>query len=164
MTTKKTKNLTLDQIEKNIKKAYGNDAMTTILELDHPRIPTGIIALDNILGGGFPKGRIVDLYGVPSGGKSGICYYFVAQAQKEGKCVFIDLENSYDAALAQRSGVDIDELLVVTLETAESVLELVEQLCLTGEVSAVIIDSWAGLVPAAELEGDIGDSHVDLLS
>lgn len=164
MATKKTKSL--NEIELGIQKLHGDQAMyhgeDPLLER-HPRISTGIIELDDITGGGFAKGKIVDLYGPESSGKSGIAMKFLAEAQKEGVCVFIDLENAYDPDLAEINGVDTDTLRVVHLEAAEDVLQLIIDLAMTGEVSAVVIDSFAGLVPAAELAGDIGDSHVGLI-
>lgn len=164
MATKKTKSLS--EVEAGIQKLHGPGAMYSgqdpLLER-HPRISTGIIELDDILGGGFAKGRIVDLYGPEGSGKTGIAMKFLAEAQKEGAVVFIDLENAYDPDLAELNGVDLDTLRVVHLETAEDVFQLIEDLALTGEVSAVVVDSFAGLVPAAEMAGDIGDSHVGLI-
>lgn len=168
MTKKTEKTKSVSEIQKEINKLHGEDAMHTMEEdfdPNFPRISSGVRELDRILGGGFAKGRIVDLYGPPSSGKTAICYYFLAEAQKEGTCVFFDLENSFDPVMAESSGINVQELLIVDrIEAAEDIFKLIDDLIMSGEVSAIVVDSFAGLVPRAEMNGDIGDSHVGLIN
>jgi recombination protein RecA len=156
----------LSEIQKEINKLHGENSLTTLgdeaIEID--RIPTGILALDQILGGGFPVGKMVELYGTHGGGKTSIAMKFIAEAQKRGKCVLIDLENAFDPYVAANSGVDVPNLWVAQPDTAEKTLELVNALVVADDVSAIIVDSVAGLSPRAELDGDIGDSHVGLVA
>ncbi|AAN01729.1 UvsX-like recombinase [Mycobacterium phage Quink] len=127
-------------------------------------IPTGSIALDGALGiGGYPRGRVVEIYGPESSGKSTLCLHAVANAQKAGgNAAYIDAEHSLDPEYAKALGVDLDNLVVVQPDTGEQALEIVDLLVKSGELSIVVVDSVAALVPRAELEGDIGDSHVGL--
>ncbi|AXH48292.1 RecA-like DNA recombinase [Mycobacterium phage Phaja] len=127
-------------------------------------IPTGSIALDAALGiGGYPRGRVVEIYGPESSGKSTLCLHAVANAQKAGgNAAYIDAEHSLDPEYAAALGVDVDNLVVVQPDTGEQALEIVDLLVKSGEVSIIVVDSVAALVPRAELEGDIGDSHVGL--
>lgn len=127
------------------------------------KIPTGIHALDSILGGGFARGRIVDIYGSSGGGKSAIALSFLAQAQNYGICVFIDLENAFDIEKAKSAGIDTSSLVVARPETAEEVFELIRQFGATEGCAAIVVDSMAGLSPAAEIAGSINDSHVGLV-
>ena len=126
------------------------------------RISTGILAVDAILGGGFPAGQMVELYGNHGSGKSSIAMRYAGQAQSKGKVVWIDLENAFDPHMADNSGVNIPDLWIATPETAEDTLMLMEEVQKADDVSAVVLDSAAGLVPRAELEGDVGDAHVGL--
>lgn len=165
MAKAKTTTKSVKDIIAETKKEHGDGAVFTddsSFDTDFPKISTGILALDEKIGGGFPKGRIVDLYGPESAGKTGIAYSFLAEAQKEGICAFFDLEDAYDPNMARSNGVDTNSLLVFHIEAMEDCLQKVEDLALSGEVSAIVVDSFAGLVPRAELEGDIGDSHVGL--
>src|SRR6201989_2149606 len=127
-------------------------------------IPTGALALDLALGvGGVPKGRIVEVFGPESAGKTTLLYHVLANAQKQGGiCAFIDAEHAMDPAYAKRIGVDVDNLLVSQPDTGEQALEITELLIRSGALDVVAIDSVAALTPKAEIEGEIGDSHVGL--
>jgi recombination protein RecA len=127
-------------------------------------IPTGSISLDMALGvGGFPKGRIVEIYGPESSGKTTLALHAIASAQKKGGiAVLIDAEYAFDAAYAKSLGVDIDNLLVSQPDTGEQALEIADTLVRSGAIDIIVIDSVAALVPAAEIEGEMGDSHMGL--
>src|SRR4051812_6717403 len=127
-------------------------------------IPTGALVLDVALGiGGLPRGRIVEIFGPESSGKTTLCYHVIAEAQKlGGVCAFIDAEHAIDPAYARHIGVDIDELLVSQPDNGEQGLEIAEMLVRSGAVDIVCIDSVAALVPKAEIEGEMGDSFVGL--
>ncbi|MCC6483751.1 MAG: recombinase RecA [Armatimonadetes bacterium] len=127
-------------------------------------IPTGSLSLDIALGiGGIPKGRIIELYGQESSGKTTLAYHIVAQAQKRGgTAAFVDAEHAVDPLYAANLGVDIDNLLISQPDTAEQALEIVDALVRSGAVDVVVLDSVAALVPKAEIEGEMGDSHVGL--
>lgn len=127
-------------------------------------IPSGSLALDRALGiGGYPRGRIVEIYGPESSGKSTLCLHAAAQAQRAGGTVFfLDVEHSIDLEYARNLGVDTDQLLIAQPDTGEQALTILERLVKSGEVALVVIDSIAALVPRAELEGDLGDRHVGL--
>ena len=132
--------------------------------LDIPAIPSGSLALDQAVGvGGFPRGRVVEIYGPESSGKTTLALSVVAQAQKRGgEAAFIDAEHALDAEYAQKIGVDIDNLLVSQPDYGEQALEIAEMLVRSGAVDVVVVDSVAALVPRAELEGEMGDTHVGL--
>lgn len=158
---------TLDSIQAEINKIHGENSIVSLsdgVNTSIDRIPTGILALDNILGGGFPVGKMVELYGNHGSGKSSIATKFMAEAQKRGKCVLVDLENAFDPFVAENSGVNLDDLMVAQPESAEAGLEVVEMLLSASDVSAIVIDSVAGLVPRAEIEGSYGDAHVGLVA
>ena len=127
-------------------------------------IPTGALSLDLALGvGGVPRGRIVEIYGPEASGKTTLCYHIMAEAQKlGGVCAFIDAEHAMDPTYARRIGLDVDELLVSQPDSGEQALEITEMLVRSGAIDIVCIDSVAALVPRAELEGEMGDSHVGL--
>jgi recombination protein RecA len=127
-------------------------------------IPTGSIALDVALGiGGLPRGRVVEIYGPESSGKTTLCLHVVANAQKMGGvAAFIDAEHALDTEYARKLGVDVESLLISQPDTGEQALEICEILVRSGAVDIVVIDSVAALVPKAEIEGDMGDSHVGL--
>lgn len=127
-------------------------------------IPTGSLSLDIALGvGGVPRGRIVEIYGPESSGKTTICLHIIAEAQKSGGiCSFIDVEHALDPAYAKRIGVNVDNLYVSQPDTGEQALEITDALIRSGAMDVVVIDSVAALVPRAELEGEMGDSHVGL--
>lgn len=155
--------LTLNRIEKQ----FGKGAVMRLGE--SPRqavdvIPTGSLALDIALGvGGIPRGRITEIYGQESSGKTTIGYHIVAEAQKAGGiAAFIDAEHAVDPIYARNLGVDIDSLLISQPDTGEEALEIVDALIRSGAIDVVILDSVAALVPKSEIEGDMGDSHVGL--
>lgn len=127
-------------------------------------IPTGSIALDIALGiGGLPRGRIVEIYGPESSGKTTLTLHAIANAQKLGGiCAFIDAEHAFDAEYAKKLGVDIDALLVSQPDTGEQALEIMDMLIRSGALDLVVVDSVAALVPRAEIEGEMGDSHMGL--
>ncbi|HOU53321.1 MAG TPA: recombinase RecA [Myxococcota bacterium] len=129
-----------------------------------PVIPTGSLGLDLALGtGGYPKGRVVEIYGQESSGKTTLALLAIAEAQKKGGlAVFIDAEHALDVQYARRLGVKVDDLLLAQPDTGEQALEIAETLVRTNAVDVVVVDSVAALVPKAELEGEMGDSHVGL--
>ncbi|MFV0498031.1 MAG: recombinase RecA [Candidatus Fimivivens sp.] len=150
-----------------IEKRFGKGAVMKLGQhstLNVDAIPTGSIALDYALGiGGVPKGRIVEIYGPESSGKTTVALHIVAEAQKlGGEAVFIDVEHALDPVYAKALGVDIDSLLVSQPDTGEQALEICEALVRSGAVDVVIIDSVAAMVTKAEIEGEMGDSHVGL--
>lgn len=132
--------------------------------IDVPVISTGSVALDKSLGvGGIPKGRITEIYGAESSGKTTLALHAIAEAQKKGGvAAFIDAEHALDTAYAKRLGVNCDELLVSQPDTGEQALEIAEMLVRSGAVDILVIDSVAALVPRAEIEGEMGDSHMGL--
>ncbi len=132
--------------------------------VDVPVIPTGSIALDKALGvGGLPRGRVIEVFGPESSGKTTLALHAVAGAQKQGGiAAFIDAEHALDTAYAKKLGVNCDELLVAQPDTGEQALEITDMLIRSGAMDIVVIDSVAALVPRAEIEGDMGDSHMGL--
>jgi len=127
-------------------------------------IPTGSLGLDIALGiGGFPKGRIIEIYGPESSGKTTLALHAVAEAQKQGgTCAFVDAEHALDPTYAKKLGVNLDDLLISQPDTGEQALEIADTLVRSGAVDVLVVDSVAALVPKAELEGDMGDSHMGL--
>jgi len=156
--------LTLGQLEKQFGKGtimrLGQAALNTSIEV----IPTGSIALDMAIGvGGVPRGRVVEIYGPEGSGKTTVGLHLIAEAQKLGGiAAFIDAEHALDPHYSSRLGVDIDNLLISQPDTGEQALEITEALVRSGAVDIVVIDSVAALVPKAEIEGEMGDSHVGL--
>ncbi len=132
--------------------------------VDVPVIPTGSLALDKALGiGGLPRGRVVEIYGPEASGKTTLALHAVAEAQKQGGIVaFVDAEHALDTAYAKSLGVDCNELLVAQPDTGEQALEIVDMLVRSGAIDIIVIDSVAALVPRAEIEGEMGDSHMGL--
>ncbi len=160
---KKALELALQQIEKN----FGKGAVMRLgqnMGMNVESIPTGSMALDAALGiGGLPRGRIVEIYGPESSGKTTLALHAVAEAQKRGgEAAFIDVEHALDPVYARALGVDVDALLVSQPDTGEQALEIMEALIRSGAVDIVVLDSVAALVPRAEIEGEMGDSHVGL--
>ncbi|HEX2777887.1 MAG TPA: recombinase RecA [Gemmatimonadaceae bacterium] len=161
---KKALNLAIAQIEKSCGKGsimkMGKDAEKIRVEF----IPTGAINLDAAIGvGGIPRGRITEIYGPESSGKTTLCLHVVANAQRAGGvAAYIDAEHALDTEYARKLGVDVDNLLISQPDTGEQALEICEILVRSGAVDIVVIDSVAALVPKAEIEGDMGDSHVGL--
>ena len=160
----KALSLAIAQIEKNCGKGsimkLGSDAFRVRID----SIPTGAINLDAAIGvGGIPRGRVTEIYGPESSGKTTLCLHVVANAQRAGGvAAYIDAEHALDTDYAQKLGVDIDSLLVSQPDTGEQAMEICEILVRSGAVDVVVIDSVAALVPRAEIEGDMGDSHVGL--
>ncbi|MCL2688792.1 MAG: recombinase RecA [Chitinispirillia bacterium] len=164
----KQRNAAVEQALSQIEKQHGKGSIMRLgtgnLQADIPVIPTGSISLDNALGvGGFPKGRIVEIYGPESSGKTTLALHAIANAQRQGGiAVLIDAEYAFDAAYAKSLGVDIDNLLVSQPDTGEQALEIADTLVRSGAIDLIVVDSVAALVPAAEIEGEMGDSHVGL--
>ena len=152
---------------KNIEKMYGKGSIMRLgdqTNLNVEVIPTGSLALDLALGiGGVPKGRIVEIYGPESSGKTTLALHIVAQAQKAGgEVAFVDAEHALDPTYARALGVNIDDLLISQPDTGEQALEITEALVRSGALDVVVVDSVAALVPRAEIEGEMGDSYVGL--
>ena len=157
----------VEEAVQQIKKQFGRGSimkMTDQRVLDIPVIPTGSLSLDIALGtGGVPRGRIVEIFGPESSGKTTLALHIAAEAQKMGGVVaFIDAEHALDINYAKNLGVDVDNLLVSQPDTGEQALEIAEILVRSGAIDALIIDSVAALVPKAEIEGEMGDQHVGL--
>jgi recombination protein RecA len=162
------KRAALDMALKQIEKQFGKGSIMKLGEasstMNVETIPTGSIALDIALGvGGLPRGRIIEIYGPESSGKTTVALHSVAEVQKRGgQAAFIDAEHALDPIYAKKLGVNIDELLISQPDTGEQALEIAEALVRSGAVDIVVVDSVAALVPKSELEGDMGDSHVGL--
>ena len=161
---KKALNVAISQIEK----AHGKGSIMR-MGVDGPKvriaaIPTGAINLDAAIGiGGIPRGRITEIYGPESSGKTTLCLHVIANAQRAGGiAAFIDAEHALDIQYARKLGVDVDNLLVSQPDTGEQALEIAETLVRSGALDVIVIDSVAALVPRAEIEGEMGDSHVGL--
>jgi recombination protein RecA len=155
--------LTLDKIDKD----YGKGSVMMMNERGEDLqevISTGSIGLDIALGiGGLPKGRVVEIYGPESSGKTTIAIHVIAEAQKKGGiCAYIDAEHAFDSSYAKKLGVDVDSLLISQPDYGEQALEIADRLILSGALDVVVIDSVAALVPKAELEGEMGDSKMGL--
>ena len=152
-----------------IEKQYGKGSIMKLgdtAKVDVDAIPTGALTLDVALGiGGIPRGRVTEIYGPESSGKTTVALHVVAEAQRRGgEAAFIDAEHALDPVYAQNLGVDIDNLIVAQPDTGEQALEIAEALVRSGALDVVVIDSVAALVPKAEIEGEMGDSHVGLLA
>ncbi len=166
MTTEKGKalDLAIGQIEKRFGKGaimkLGESALSFHVEV----IPTGALALDLALGvGGIPKGRITEIFGPESSGKTTLGQHIIAQAQKKGgTAAYIDVEHALDPDYARRCGVNVDDMLISQPDTGEQALEITEALVRSGAIDVIIVDSVAALVPQAEIEGEMGDAHVGL--
>jgi len=157
----------LDTALATISKKFGDGAIMRLGEASHleiDSIPTGSIALDLALGvGGVPRGRITEIYGPEASGKTTICQHVVAEAQKMGgTCAYIDMEHALDPSYAARCGVDVDNLYVSQPDTGEQALQIADALIHSNAIDVVVIDSVAALVPRAEIEGEMGDSHMGL--
>ncbi len=157
----------LENALKQIEKEFGKGAVMKLGEnsrLHVDTLPSGILSLDVAMGvGGYPKGRIIEIYGPESSGKTTVSLYAIASAQKAGgEVAFIDAEHALDPVYAKALGVDIDNLLVSQPDTGEQALEITESLVRSGAVDVIVVDSVAALVPKAEIEGLMGDSHVGL--
>ena len=167
-TAKTEKEKALEAALAQIDKKFGKGSIMSLgdenARLDIEAISTGSVSLDVACGiGGLPKGRIIEIYGPESSGKTTLALHVVAEAQKEGgKCAFIDAEHALDPTYAKGIGVDTDDLLVSQPDTGEDALEICEMLVRSGAISVVVVDSVAALVPKSEIEGDMGDNHVGL--
>ncbi len=164
----KDKNEALEAAIGQIEKAFGKGSVMKLGKagenLDIQAISSGSLGLDVALGiGGFPKGRIVEIYGPESSGKTTLALHVVAESQKTGgTCAFVDAEHALDPVYAKKLGVNIDELLISQPDAGEQALEIADTLVRSGAVSVLVVDSVAALVPRAELEGDMGDTHMGL--
>ena len=165
--TKNTNDKTLDQVLADIEKQFGKGSIMKLGDNHHMQIdvtPSGSLSLDIALGvGGYPKGRIIEIYGPESSGKTTFALHAIAEIQKRGgRAAFIDAEHALDPLYAKNLGVDINELLLAQPDTGEQALEICEALVRSEAVNIVVIDSVAALVPQAEIDGEMGDSHVGL--
>ncbi len=161
------KNELLDDAIKQIEKQYGKGSIMKLGErsaVDIDAISSGSIKIDEALGiGGYPKGRIIEIYGPESSGKTTLALHAIAEVQKKGgRAAFIDAENAIDPNYAKNLGVDIDELILSQPDSGEQALEITEMLIRSGAIDLVVVDSVAALVPQAELDGEMGDAHVGL--
>ena len=158
----------LDAAISNIEKQFGKGSIMKLGEsnvnLNVESIPTGSLSLDIALGlGGVPRGRVVEIYGPESSGKTTVALHMVAEVQKRGGIAgFIDAEHALDPVYAKNIGVDIDNLYISQPDSGEQALEITETMVRSGAVDIIIVDSVAALVPKAEIDGDMGDSHVGL--
>ena len=162
------KDKALDAALSQIEKAFGKGSIMRMgqdnAHVDIEGIPTGSLGLDMALGiGGLPRGRIVEIYGPESSGKTTLALSVIAQAQKKGgTCAFIDAEHALDPSYAKKIGVDLENLLISQPDAGEQALEIADTLVRSGAIDVLVVDSVAALVPKAELEGEIGDSHMGL--
>ncbi len=158
----KALNLVVTQIERN----FGKGSIMRLGDATRMKvetIPTGALTLDLALGGGLPKGRVIEIYGPESSGKTTLALHAVAEVQRNGGvAAFVDAEHALDPAYASVLGVDIDNLLVAQPDTGEAGLEIVDQLVRSAAIDIIVVDSVAALVPRAEIEGEMGDAHVGL--
>lgn len=159
---KKALELALSQIEKN----FGKGSIMRMGEaktIEVETIPTGSLSLDLALGGGIPKGRVIEIYGPESSGKTTLALHVIAETQKKGgQAAFIDAEHALDPQYAARIGVNIDDLLIAQPDNGEQALEITETLVRSNAVDVIVVDSVAALTPRAEIEGEMGDSHMGL--
>jgi recombination protein RecA len=167
MSAEEKKNKSITEAIRAIHKQFGSGS---IMRLDGSEIqaveviPTGSVALDVALGcGGLPRGRIVEIYGPESSGKTTLTLHAIAEAQRAGGvCAFIDAEHALDTDYARRLGVDLEDLLVSQPDCGEQALEICDTLVRTGAIDLIVVDSVAALTPRAEIEGDMGDAHMGL--
>lgn len=157
----------LNDILKSVRQDFGEESVMTFdpsTLQSIPRISTGILPLDLAVGGGWPKGRIVEIYGPESAGKTTVALKAIAAAQATGQgyCAFIDAEHALDPVYAQALGVDLKNCIVSQPDNGEQALDIVERLVRTGGVSLIVVDSVAALVPKAEIDGEMGEAHVGL--
>ena len=157
----------LDSALGQIERQFGSGTVMRMGDKRHekiPAIPTGSLGLDIALGiGGLPRGRIVEIYGPESSGKTTLALHVIAEAQKKGEnCAFIDAEHALDPAYAKKLGVNIDELLISQPDTGEQALEITDSLVRSKAISVLVVDSVAALTPKAEIEGEMGDAHMGL--
>ena len=163
----KTGNAALDAVMSQIRKEFGEMSIMRLGDQEHQDIPvisTGALSLDMALGvGGLPRGRIIECYGQESSGKTTLALHVVANAQKAGGvAAFIDAEHALDPGYAKKIGVNLDDLLVSQPNSGEEALSICEQLCKSGALDVIVVDSVAALTPQAEIDGNMGDSHMGL--
>jgi recombination protein RecA len=162
-----TREATLNKALNDLTKRFGEGTIMRLGDATHLQvdvIPTGSLALDIALGvGGLPRGRVIEIYGPESSGKTTLCQHVIAEAQRNGGlCAFVDMEHALDPKYAERCGVNVEELYVSQPDTGEEALEIAEALIRSGAIDVVVIDSVAALVPRAEIEGEMGDTHIGL--
>ena len=162
-----SKDKALEQVMNDIEKQFGKGSIMKLGDKEHMKVDvcsSGCLSLDIALGvGGYPRGRIIEIYGPESSGKTTFALQAIAEHQKlGGRAAFIDAEHALDPVYAERLGVDIDELLLSQPDTGEQALEICDALVRSEAVSIIVIDSVAALVPQAEIDGEMGDSHVGL--
>lgn len=167
MSEERNKKQAIDMALTQIERQFGKGAIMKLGDrttFDVPIISTGSLSVDDALGiGGLPRGRVIEIFGPESSGKTTLALHVIAEAQKKGgAAAFIDAEHAMDAGYARNLGVDIDELLVSQPDSGEQALEIAEMLVRSGAIDILVIDSVAALVPRAELEGEMGDSHMGL--
>ena len=163
----KEKDRQLENTLATVNKRFGEGAIMKLGDAYHLQvdvIPTGSLSLDIALGvGGVPRGRVIEIYGPESSGKTTICQHIVAEAQKRGGiCAFVDMEHALDPGYAAKCGVDVNNLYISQPDTGEQALEIADALIRSGTMDVVVVDSVAALVPRAEIEGEMGDAHVGL--
>ena len=167
MAKKENSPVSLDETLKEIEKMFGKGSVMKLGErppVDVDVIPSGSLLLDEALGvGGYPKGRIIEIYGPESSGKTTLALHAIAECQKQGgRAAFIDAEHAIDPVYAKNLGVNIDELILSQPDSGEQALEIAEMLANSGAISLIIVDSVAALVPQAELDGEMGDNSVGM--
>ena len=163
----KDKERQLENTLATLNKRFGDGAIMKLGDAYHLQvevIPTGSLSLDIALGvGGVPRGRVIEIYGPESSGKTTLCQHIIAEAQKRGGiCAFIDMEHALDPGYASKCGVDVNNLYISQPDTGEQALEIADALIRSGTMDIVVVDSVAALVPRAEIEGEMGDAHVGL--
>jgi recombination protein RecA len=163
----KDKDRQVENTVANLNKRFGDGAIMKLGDAYHLQvevIPTGSLSLDIALGvGGVPRGRVIEIYGPESSGKTTVCQHIVAEAQKRGGiCAFVDMEHALDPNYAAQCGVDVNNLYISQPDTGEQALEIADALIRSGTMDVVVVDSVAALVPRAEIEGEMGDAHVGL--
>jgi len=163
----KKENKILQSAVNEIKERFGEGAIMTMREIQAVNVdvvPTGSIAMDLALGvGGMPRGRVIEIFGAESSGKTTLSLHVIAEAQRKGGvCAFVDAEHAMDPDYARRIGVNVDDLLISQPDSGEQALQIVETLVRTGNIDVIVIDSVAALTPRVEIEGEIGDQHIGL--
>ncbi len=163
----KQKEQALDIALEQINKRYGKGAIMklgdSMEQMQIETFPSGSISLDIALGGGVPKGRVIEIYGPEGAGKTSLALHMISEVQKQGGVAgFIDAEHALDPVYARNIGVNIDELYISQPDSGEQALEICETMVRSGALSIIVVDSVAALVPKAEIDGDMGDSHVGL--
>jgi recombination protein RecA len=158
----------LEQALRQIHKQFGKESISLLSsgpDINVDWLSSGSLKLDTALGGGYPRGRIIELFGGESSGKTTLCLTAIAEAQRQGlMCAFIDVEHALDPIYAEKLGVDLDRLLLSQPDTGEQALEIVEALVRSGAVALIVLDSVAALVTTAEINGEMGQSHIGLLA